>query len=80
MAPSEIDMAERVVRLETKIDFIIDRMDHLPPSPTCLAKHKELEDRLDMMETWRNRMIGAFLVLNIILVALMDKIKAAIFH
>lgn len=73
-------MAERVVRVETKIDFIIDRMNHLPPSPACIAKHKELDDRLDMMETWRNRMIGAFLVLNILLVLVVDKIKAALFN
>jgi len=80
MAPSEIDMAERVVRLETKIDFIIDRMEKLPPSPICIAKHNELDERLDTIELWRNRMIGAFLVLNIILAAVMDKIKAAIFN
>lgn len=80
MASSEIDTAERIVRLETKIDFLIGQIDKLPPSPVCVAKHKELEERLDMMELWRNRMIGAFLVLNIILVAVMDKIKAAIFN
>lgn len=80
MAPSEIDTAERIVRLETKIDFLIGQIDKLPPSPACLAKHKELEDRIDTIELWRNRMIGAFLVLNIILVAIMDKIKAAIFN
>lgn len=76
MAPSDIDTAERIVRLETKLDFIIDRMDKMPPSPICLAKHNELQARLDTMELWRNRAIGAFLVINVLLIAIMDKIKA----
>lgn len=76
MAPSDIDTAERIVRLETKLDFIIDRMDKLPPSPICMAKHAELENRLDTIELWRNRMIGAFLVINVLVIAAMDKIKA----
>lgn len=76
MAPSDIDTAERIVTLETKLDFIIDRMDKLPPSPICMAKHAELENRLDTIELWRNRMIGAFLVINVLVIAAMDKIKA----
>ncbi len=76
MAPSDIDTAERIVRLETKLDFIIDRMEKLPPSPICIAKHTELEKRLDTIELWRNRMIGAFLVINVLVIAAMDKIKA----
>ena len=76
MAPSEVDTASRIVRLETKLDFIIERIDRLPPSPICVGKHKELDDRLDAMETWRNRMVGAMLVINILVVVLMDKIKA----
>jgi hypothetical protein len=79
MAPSEVDTASRIVRLETKLDFIIDKIDRLPPSPVCIAKHKELEDRLDAMETWRNRMVGAILVINILVVILMDKIRAFFF-
>jgi hypothetical protein len=79
MAPSEVDTASRIVRLETKLDFIIEKIDRLPPSPVCIAKHKELEDRLDAMETWRNRMVGAILVINILVVILMDKIRAFFF-
>jgi hypothetical protein len=33
MAPSETDIAERIVRLETKLDFLIAQIDKLPPSP-----------------------------------------------
>jgi hypothetical protein len=79
MAPNEQATAERIVRLETKLDFIIDKIDRLPPSPICAAKHKELDDRLDAMETWRNRMVGAILVINILVVILMDKIRAVLF-
>jgi hypothetical protein len=80
MAPNEQATAERIVRLETKLDFIIDKIDRLPPSPICTAKHKELDDRLDAIETWRNRAMGAVLVVNILFVLFMEKIKQAIFH
>ncbi len=80
MPPSDIDIAERIVRLETKLDFLISQMDRLPPSPVCLAKHRELEDRLDSMETWRNRAIGVFLILNILFVIALEKIRAFIFQ
>jgi hypothetical protein len=84
MAPNEQATAERIVRLETKLDFIIDKIDRLPPSPICTAKHKELDDRLDAFETasiaWRNRIVGAVLIINIALVVAMDKIRAFLFH
>ena len=75
MPPTELDIAERIVRLETKLDFIIAQIDKLPPSPICTAKHRELEDRLDTMETWRNRIVGALFVANILVVLFIDKIK-----
>ena len=76
MAPSEVDTAERIVRLETKLDFIIERIDRLPPSPACVAKHVELDARLDEMETWRNRAIGAVLVVNMLVIIFMEKIRS----
>ncbi len=79
MAPSEVDTASRIVRLETKLDFIIERIDRLPPSPVCIAKHAELDERIDSMETWRNRAVGALLVINILLVITMDKLRAFFF-
>jgi hypothetical protein len=83
MAPNEQATAERIVRLETKVDYIIERIDRLPPSPICLAKHKELDDRLDAFEAasvaWRNRVVGAILVINILVVILMDKIRTFFF-
>jgi hypothetical protein len=83
MAPSEVDTASRIVRLETKLDFIIERIDRLPPSPVCVAKHKEIEDRLFLFENgsiaWRNRLVGGLLIINIALVVAMDKIRAFFF-
>lgn len=76
MAPSEVDTASRIVRLETKLDFIIERIDRLPPSPICSAKHKEIDDRLESMETWRNRAMGAILVINVLVVIFMEKIRS----
>ncbi len=76
MSPRDpVDIAERIVRLETKLDFIIGQIDKLPPSPVCIIKHKDLEDRLDAVESWRNRLIGVVMILNIALVVFLDKIR-----
>ena len=76
MSPRDpVDIAERIVRLETKLDFIIGQIDKLPPSPVCIVKHKDLEDRLDAVESWRNRLIGVVMILNIALVVFLDKIR-----
>jgi hypothetical protein len=75
MPPSEIDIAERIVRLETKLDFLIQQLEKLPPSPVCIHKHIEFEARFTSIEGWRNRALGAVFVLNIALVVFMDKIK-----
>ena len=76
MAPVEHDTAERIVRLETKLDFLIAQMDKLPPSPVCVHKHMEFEARIVSVEAWRNRAIGVVMVFNVVLVIFMDKIKA----
>jgi hypothetical protein len=92
MAP-ESDMAERMVRVETKLDFLIGQIDRLPPSPACVVKHKEIDEkhegiwtRLDQvdkrfsgLEKWQNRVIGGFLALNIVLVLAMEKIRMFFF-
>ena len=75
MAP-DTDIAERMVRVETKLDFLINQVDKLPPSPVCTAKHVELDARLDEMETWRNRAMGAIVVVNVLVVIFMEKIRA----
>lgn len=79
MAPSEVETATRIVRLETKIDFIIDKIDKLPPSPVCVAKHLEIDNKFDDVERWRNRAVGALLVANIIFILMVDKIRAVLF-
>lgn len=69
------DIAERIVRLETKLDFLIAQMDKLPPSPACVGKHAEFEERFNSIESWRNRAMGAILIVNILVVVFMDKIR-----
>lgn len=78
MAP-ESDMAERMVRVETKLDFLIGQIDKLPPSPACIVKHEEFTVRLTGLEKWQSRMIGVFLALNIMLVLAMEKVRHIIF-
>jgi hypothetical protein len=70
-----LDIAERIVRLETKLDFLIAQMDKLPPSPICIHKHLDFDARMTSMEAWRNRAIGVVMILNIALVVFLDKIK-----
>lgn len=79
MPPTDLDIAERIVRLETKLDFIITQMERLPPSPVCVAKHKELDERLDDMDRWRNRAMGAILIINIVIVLFIDNFKQVFF-
>lgn len=82
-----------MARVETKVDFIIARLEALPPSPVCVARHQEIEDtilkhreeldelvadvsaRVSSMEALRNRVIGGFLALNVLLMVFMDKVK-----
>lgn len=64
-----LDIAERIVRLETKLDFLIEK------AVGERTSIKELEARIDSMEAWRNRAIGVFMVTNIVFVLFLDKIK-----
>lgn len=79
MPPTDLDIAERIVRLETKLDFIITQMERLPPSPVCITKHKELDERIDDIDRWRNRAMGAILIINIVVVLFIDKFKQVFF-
>lgn len=76
MPPNDtIDTAERLVRLETKLDFIIKSMDSLPPSPACVTKHLETDHRLTALERWQNIVIGGLAIANMVLLFFSDKIK-----
>jgi hypothetical protein len=77
MAPeSDILTAERIVRLETKLDLLLQQVDRLPPSPVCMAEHIALRARISSLETWRNRAAGALLIVNLVFVIAIDKIRA----
>lgn len=78
MAP-ENEISERMVRVETKLDFVISRMETLPPSPICTAKHKEIDMRFEGIEKWQNRLAGAFLALNLLFLFAMEKIRSFFF-
>ena len=70
MSPRDpLDIAERIVRLETKLDFLIEK------AVGERTEIKALEARIDSMEAWRNRAIGIFMVLNIGFILFLDKIK-----
>lgn len=79
MSPNDpIDTAERLVRVETKIDFLIKSLDNLPPSPTCLKKHDEIDDRINLLEKFVNRAIGAMVAINILITVFAYKLKGFI--
>ena len=79
MPPNDpIDTAERLVRLETKLDFIIKSMENLPPSPACLKKQEDIEDRMTAMEKFVNRAVGALIAVNILITVFAYKIKGII--
>lgn len=79
MPPNDlIDTAERLVRLETKLDFILDSLSNLPPSPTCLRNHEELDNRMTAMEKFVNRAVGALIAVNIFITFFAYKLKGFI--
>lgn len=77
MGPSDKQLEgtmERIVRLETKLDFLIAHLERLPPSPICIENHREVDKRLLSLEAWRNRAIGALLIVNIVFIIVIEKI------
>jgi hypothetical protein len=79
MPPNDlIDTAERLVRLETKLDFILKALSDLPPSPTCLKNHEELDNRMTSMEKFVNRAVGALIAVNILITIFAYKLKGFI--
>lgn len=71
----DIMTAERLTRLETKLDILIGQIEKLPPSPTCVANHSDHDKRLTSLEAWRNKAIGVMLAANIIFILVIDKLK-----
>lgn len=69
MTPNDpIDTAERLVRLETKLDFLI----------TSIKKHEELEARVGGLERFVNRAVGAMVAINILITVFAYKFKGII--
>lgn len=79
MPPNDtIDTAERLVRLETKLDFLIKSMENLPPSPVCLKKQEETDIRISSLEKFVNRAVGALIAINILITVFAYKLKGFI--
>jgi hypothetical protein len=79
MAPNDpIDTAERLVRVETKLDFIIESMKNLPPSPVCLKQHEDIDERISTIEKFVNRAVGALIAINILITVFAYKLKGFI--
>lgn len=72
----QIELAERIVRLETKLDFLIAQIKEQPPGPVCRTKHEDYETRISSLERWRSQAIGALLILNIVFIVALDKIRS----
>lgn len=69
MPPNDpIDTAERLVRVETKLDFLIE----------SLKKHEELDGRIMSLEKFVNKAIGAMVALNILIAVFAYKLKGFI--
>lgn len=58
--------AERLVRLETKMDFIIT---------VYIQKHEDVETRLKALERWHNLTVGGLIALNVLLTFLAPTIR-----
>jgi hypothetical protein len=63
------EFAERLVRIETKLDHIVEAQ--IKNS----SKHDNLEDRLKTVEDKVNRFLGALVVLNFLLLFFAEKIR-----
>lgn len=72
----QIELAERIVRLETKLDFLIAQIKEQPPGPVCRTKHEDYEHRITSLERWRSQAIGALLILNVVFIVALDKIRS----
>jgi hypothetical protein len=60
---------ERLVRVETKLDILINTVDRIP------ATHEMLNKRITALEQWRSMALGAMMIVNIVFIILLDKIK-----
>lgn len=58
MPETDIAVAERLVRLETKMDFIIN---------VYMQRHEDVETRLKALERWHNICVGGLVALNVVL-------------
>lgn len=79
MPPTDaLDTAERLARVETKIDFLIESLKNLPPHKELVEKDAAIEVRVTKLETFVNRAIGVIIAANVLLTLFAYKLKALI--
>lgn len=66
--PSDIIIAERIARLETKLDFVVEQLKATP-------HHQALYARVAKIETWQAKIGGVLLAVNIFFILMLDKLK-----
>lgn len=66
----EEEFAERLVRIETKVDMLIDN------NKTANAQRKELESRVEDIEKKLNVFVGALIAANFLLIFFAPQIRA----
>ena len=70
MPPNDmIDTAERLVRVETKLDFLIKSLE------TGAEKHLAYENRFKALERGHNIAIGALAAGNLLVILFIEKLK-----
>lgn len=70
-----IDQAERLVRVETKLDFVIEFLKDIPISPAAVKVHEDFNRRIAAIEKWQNKVLGAIVAVNVFILLFTDKIK-----
>lgn len=77
-----IETAERLASIESSIKYIESNISRLPPSPACVEKHVEFDQRLEDLEEFKKYILmriawvsGAFAVLVSGLFSSFDLIK-----
>lgn len=66
------EFAERLVRIETKLDHIVEAQINRG------KKHDELEERLQKVEDKVNRFLGALVVVNFLVLFFAEKLRGII--
>lgn len=78
----QLETGERLASIERSIKYIEDNLSKLPPSQACVVYHREMDERLDALEKFKNDILqriawvsGAFAVISSGFVYLVDYLR-----